>query len=98
MGSVEADEKIVALSGDKVAMETTPHYGMGSVHEGKADYVADVAIDMVHAAEEEFTEEQYGRVLRKVDCIILPLMWVREHQLPYPLSLFHPTSCSRGNS
>jgi hypothetical protein len=45
-----------------------------SVHEGK--FPDTNAIDIVHAAEEEFTEEQYRKLVRKVDLILLPLMWV----------------------
>ena len=28
-------------------------------------------------AEEEYTEEQYKKLLRKIDWTILPLMWIR---------------------
>ncbi|RAH85568.1 major facilitator superfamily transporter [Aspergillus japonicus CBS 114.51] len=44
-----------------------------SIHEGK---VSDVAADIVHAAEDEFTQEQYNKLRKKIDWIILPLMWV----------------------
>lgn len=45
-----------------------------SVHEGK--FPDTKAVDIVHAAEEEFTAEQYRKLVRKVDLILLPLMWV----------------------
>jgi hypothetical protein len=38
--------------------------------------VTDVAADLVQAAEEEFSDEDYRRVVRKADFILLPLMWV----------------------
>lgn len=41
--------------------------------EGKA---SDTAEDIVHAAESEFSPEQYRKLLWKIDLIILPLMWV----------------------
>lgn len=47
---------------------------MASVQEGKVDETN--AADIVFAAEEQFTQEQYRKLLRKVDFIILPLMWV----------------------
>ena len=82
MGSIEADEKVVAPNGDDVATETMRSEKNASVHEGKGDYIPDIAADIVHAAEEEFTEEQFRKVLRKVDWILLPLMWVRvDHQV-----------------
>lgn len=46
-----------------------------SVHEGK--YHETKAVDIVHAAEAEYTEEQYRKLVRKVDFVLLPLMWVR---------------------
>lgn len=47
--------------------------GNESMAEGKVDNVVE---DIVHAAEEEFSQEQYRKLLAKVDRIILPLMWV----------------------
>lgn len=44
-----------------------------SLAEGK---VNDAAEDIVHAAEAEFTPEQYRKLLWKIDLVILPLMWV----------------------
>lgn len=49
-----------------------------SLAEGK---VGNAAEDIVHAAEEEFTPEQYRKLLWKIDLIILPLMWVCEHRI-----------------
>lgn len=46
--------------------------------EGKVDNAAE---DIVHAAEEEFSPEQYRKLLWKIDRIILPLMWVCEHSI-----------------
>lgn len=44
-----------------------------SISEGK---IADAVLDVVHAAEGEYTPEQYRKLLRKIDFIILPLMWI----------------------
>lgn len=44
--------------------------------EGK---VSDNTEDIVHAAESEFTAEQYRKLLWKIDLIILPMMWVSWH-------------------
>lgn len=44
-----------------------------SFTEGK---LGNEAEDIVHAAEEEFTPEQYRRLLWKIDLVVLPLMWV----------------------
>lgn len=44
-----------------------------SLAEGK---VNDAAEDIVHAAEAEFTPEQYRKLLWKIDLVILPLMWI----------------------
>lgn len=44
-----------------------------SMTAGKVD---DVVEDIVHAAEEEFTPEQYRKLLAKIDRIMLPMMWV----------------------
>ena len=57
-------------------MESLQRPTTASLHDGKAESFADVAVDMVHAAEDEFTDEQYKKVLRKVDWILLPMMWV----------------------
>ncbi|CAI7587773.1 unnamed protein product [Penicillium glandicola] len=46
---------------------------VASYEEGK---VTDFAIDLVHAAEDEYTQEQYDKLLKKVDWIMLPLMWI----------------------
>lgn len=46
-----------------------------SVTAGKVD---DVVEDIVHAAEEEFSPEQYRKLLAKVDRIMLPMMWVSQ--------------------
>lgn len=48
-----------------------------SFAEGKIDNAVE---DLVHAAEEEFSPEQYRKLLWKIDLIILPLMWVSEHR------------------
>lgn len=50
-----------------------------SIHEGK--FPDAKAVDIVHAAEEEFTEEQYRKLVRKVDLILLPLMWVSSQRV-----------------
>ncbi|WVQ85116.1 hypothetical protein IAT38_007281 [Cryptococcus sp. DSM 104549] len=43
----------------------------------EADLDADAgAIDIVHASETEYTEDQYRRLLRKINWTILPLMWI----------------------
>lgn len=47
-----------------------------SLAEGK---IGDAAEDIVHAAEAEFTPEQYRKLLWKIDLVILPLMWVRQN-------------------
>lgn len=53
-----------------------------SEYNGKVDPIEEIeAADMVNAAD-EFTEEQYRKVLRKVDWILLPLMWVSEDRGP----------------
>lgn len=52
-----------------------------SMPEGKVDNVVE---DIVHAAEEEFSQEQYRKLLSKIDWIVLPMMWVshpHEYQL-----------------
>lgn len=46
-----------------------------SLAEGK---IGDAAEDIVHAAEAEFTPEQYRKLLWKIDLVILPFMWVRQ--------------------
>ena len=68
-------EEIKNAAGDEpVPMQPVKsNTGTASINDGK---VADVAVDIVHAAEEEFTPEQYRKVLRKADFILLPLMWV----------------------
>lgn len=48
---------------------------VGSVTAGKVDNVVE---DIVHAAEEEFSPEQYRELLAKVDRIMLPMMWVSD--------------------
>lgn len=66
--------EIKTATGDEpVPMQPVKSHATASINDGK---IADVAIDIVHAAEEEFTAEQYKRVLRKADFILLPLMWV----------------------
>jgi hypothetical protein len=57
----------------KANLMEAPHES-ASVHEGK--FPDTKAIDIVHAAEEEFTAEQYRKLVWKVDLILLPLMWV----------------------
>lgn len=47
------------------------------------------ARDLVQAAEEEFTEDQYRKLVWKIDLVILPLMWV---------SCSQPVSCPRSRS
>lgn len=37
---------------------------------------AGLVADLVHASEAEYTPAQYRRLVRKVDWIILPLMWI----------------------
>lgn len=44
-----------------------------SISEGK---IGDAALDVVHAAEGEYTPEQYRKLLREIGFIILPLMWI----------------------
>lgn len=58
-------------------MEDTEKQNVSATgRDSKADPIEEIeAADMVNAAD-EFTEEQYNRVLRKVDWILLPLMWV----------------------
>lgn len=46
-----------------------------SMRAGKIDHVVE---DIVHAAEEEFSPEQYRKLLAKVDRIMLPMMWVSD--------------------
>lgn len=48
---------------------------MESVTAGKVDNVVE---DIVHAAEEEFSPDQYRKLLAKVDRIMLPMMWVSQ--------------------
>ncbi|KAH8650025.1 major facilitator superfamily domain-containing protein [Xylariales sp. PMI_506] len=43
------------------------------VHEGK---VSEAVADIVHAAEGEYSAADYARVLRKIDMVLLPLMWI----------------------
>lgn len=45
----------------------------GEVYDSKPQ---DVVLDTVNAAESQYTPADYKRVLRKVDMILLPLMWV----------------------
>ena len=73
-------EKPVAPDGDNVLVESLQPQTAVSLHDGKLDHVTQVAADMVHAAEEEFTEEQFRKVRRKVDWVLLPLMWVSDYQ------------------
>jgi hypothetical protein len=53
-----------------VALDPSVHEG---IHEGKA---SNAAADIVHAAESEYTAEQYKKILRKADWVLLPLMWI----------------------
>lgn len=58
-------EETVSAAPDNIMAE--------SIVEGKTN---DVVEDIVHAAESEYTPEQYRKLLWKIDLIILPLMWV----------------------
>jgi len=52
----------------------------GTTLGGRYEDIADAeAIDIVHASEAEYTDEDYRKILRKVDWILLPVMWVRLH-------------------
>lgn len=46
----------------------------GSVHSGTLKELH--AADIVHAAEGEFAPDEYHRLLRKIDLVLLPIMWV----------------------
>lgn len=71
---------------------------MESMAEGKIDNVVE---DIVHAAEEEFTPEQYRKILAKIDRIILPLMWVsignKHHYLHCFNAFTHNQLANMGN-
>lgn len=58
---------------EETIMPTRQNDEIESVTGGKTD---DVVEDIVHAAEEEFTPEQYRKLLAKIDRIMLPMMWV----------------------
>lgn len=49
-----------------------------SIEEGEVDVQKpeNVILDTINAAEGEYTAAEYKRVLRKIDFILLPLMWV----------------------
>lgn len=44
------------------------------------------ALNIVQAAEQEFTPDQYRRLLWKIDLVVLPLMWVSDAQLTWFLA------------
>ncbi|KAJ9156304.1 Major facilitator superfamily transporter [Pleurostoma richardsiae] len=58
---------------DKDAIVADIRASVDDVADGKID---DIALDTVNAAEGQYTEADYKRVLRKIDFILLPLMWV----------------------
>lgn len=64
-----ADKKVETISPARQNDE------IDSVTAGKVDHVVE---DIVHAAEEEFSPEQYRKLLAKVDRIMLPMMWVSQ--------------------
>lgn len=79
MDSIGADKTTgsTSLRGDSPEKERRDSQAATSFHDEKAQDSADAAgADIVYAAEEEFTEEQYKKVLHKVDWVLLPLMWV----------------------
>jgi hypothetical protein len=46
------------------------------VSEGEADVAESGAEEIVLASEGEYTQEQYKRLLHKIDWMLLPLMWL----------------------
>lgn len=63
--------------------QTVEHVNMAGVAEAGsvAEYTSegkaqDLALDTVNAAAGEYTEADYKRVLRKIDLVLLPLMWL----------------------
>ena len=63
----------------EISKEEPPIVEAPSIHTGKAQ--EEIAVDIVHAAEAEFTPDQYKKLLRKADFILLPLMWVSIYRL-----------------
>ncbi|KAJ5113980.1 hypothetical protein N7456_002514 [Penicillium angulare] len=51
-----------------------PDEAVGSFEEGKITDLT--AADIVHAAEDGYTQEQYKKLLRKIDFVLLPMMWL----------------------
>ena len=68
----ELDTEKAARAGPINPVDLNPSIHEG-VHEGKAN---DAVADIVHAAESEYTAEQYSKILRKADWVLLPLMWI----------------------
>lgn len=66
-----------------------------SVADGKVDKVVE---DIVHAAEEEFSPEQYRKLLGKVDRIILPMMWVGHSKNSRTSTVHFTTYCNADNN
>lgn len=72
MTPTEGTNKVPTLSGIEESKGTV--LVPPSFSEGKADIVAE---DIVHAAEaHEYTDEQFRKLLRKIDFVLLPVMWV----------------------
>lgn len=73
----EVSEKAAGADGDAPA-ELLSH----KTTQPKANdlEISHAALDLVHAAEEEFTPDQYRKLLWKIDLVILPLMWVSSAQ------------------
>lgn len=66
MGSKETTD--VSKAGESHELGPVP-----SISKSK---IGDVTLDVVYAAEREYIPEQYRKLLRKIEFIILPLMWI----------------------
>lgn len=57
---------------DTLKSEALPNKAVDAVEEGK---LTEYTLDIVQASD-EYTEEQYRKLVRKIDFILLPLMWI----------------------
>ena len=71
MASAEKDPGSAAPGKDDIVADARPY--VDDIAEGKIDHVV---LDTINAAEGQYSQADYNRVLRKIDFILLPLMWV----------------------
>lgn len=64
-----------SLAEDRIGTVTDASFPASEVGED----VKNIAIDTINA-EGQYTQQQYTRMLRKIDRYLLPLMWVSYHQ------------------